>query len=131
MKTKKKHHRRNRIIFGVLQYLCLFLPYVIIMIVNRETYFTQKNSISMGMGCIACCVVALIIAIKKIKLLKGLGGFIAVILITSLMKPIIEDLTIISIYGMCGYIVSLIFESLGNYEQKYLNAYIVKEVNEE
>ena len=128
---KRKHHRRNRILFGFLQYLFLFSPYVIIMIVKHETYFTEKNSISMGLGCVACIVVALILALKKIKLLKGLGGFIAVILISALMKPIIDDLTIIAIYGMVGYVVSLIFESLGNHEAKYLNAYITKEVNEE
>lgn len=127
----KKKHKRNRVLFGFLQYVCLFAPYIIILIVNRETYFTEKNSISMGMGCIACVIVAAIIACKKIQLLKGIGGFIAIILISALMKPIINDLTVIGIYGCVGYLISLIFEALGKTEQKYLNAYITKEVNEE
>lgn len=123
-----KKHRSKKIIYTLLQYLCLFLPYVIILIVNHEKYFTEKNTISMGIGCVVCIIVATIVACKKIQLLKGLGGFVVLILISALMKPIINDLTLIGIYGAVGYVVSLIFESLAKHEQKYLDAYITKEV---
>lgn len=128
-----EQHKRKKVISGILQYICLFAPYLIIMLVKHETYFTEKNGISMGIGCVCCVLVAGIIASKKIKLLKGIGGFVAIILISWLMDAVIDDLTIIGIWGLVGYLVSLFFESRYNYHKRkelmYDNANINKEVN--
>ena len=131
MKNKKKKHQRNRVLYYIGQYVALFLPYVLILAIKHESYFTKQNTISMGFGCVACIVVASIVAAKKIQLLKGVGGFVALILISWLMDTVIQDLTLIGIWGLVGYVVSLIFETLGKHEQKYLDAYINKEVYEE
>ena len=131
VKNKKKNHQSKRVIYAIIQYVALFLPYVLILAIKHETYFTKQHTISMGFGCVACIIVAAIVAAKKIKLLKGIGGFVALILISYLMDTVIQDLTLIGIWGLVGYVVSLIFEALGKHEQKYLNAYIDKEVYEE
>ena len=82
----------------------------------------------MSIGCIFCVIIAAIVASKKIKLLKGIGGFVAVFLISFLMDTIIQDLTIISFFGGIGFLLSLIFESIVKKENKYLDAHITKEV---
>ena len=126
-------HKKKKIISSILQYITLFAPYVIIMLVKHETYFTQKNGISMGLGCVACILVGVIIAAKKIQLLRGIGGFVAIIVISYLMDTILQDLTIIGAYGLVGYLCSLFFESRYNYHKRkelmYDNATINKEVN--
>lgn len=127
-KNNKKKHLKNRNLCLFLQYLCLFLPYIIIIIVKKDVYFNQKNTISMSIGCIFCIIIAAIVASKKIKLLKGIGGFVAVFLISFLMDTIIQDLTIISFFGGIGFLLSLIFESIVKKENKYLDAHITKEV---
>lgn len=131
MTAKQKKHQKNSILFQILQYVSLFLPYVLIVAIKHETYFTKQNTVSMGIGCVTCIIVAAIVASKKIRLLKGVGGFVAVILISVLMDTVIQDLTLIGIWGLVGYCVSLVFEALSNKEKKYLDAYITKEVNNE
>jgi hypothetical protein len=85
----------------------------------------------MGLGCVACIIVAVIVASKNVKILKGIGGFIVVAIISYLMDAVLQDLTIIAIWGGVGYTVSLGFKSWYEHEQQYLKAYITKEVNEE
>lgn len=131
MKNNKKKHQRNRNLAWLLMMISMFLPYIIIMLVNHETYFTQKNGVSMGLGCVACIIVAVIVASKNIKLLKGIGGFIVVAIISYLMDAVLQDLTIIAIWGGIGYAISLGFKPWYEHEQQYLKAYITKEVNEE
>lgn len=131
MKNNKKKHQRNRNLAWLMMMLSMFLPYIIIMLVNHESYFTQKNGISMGLGCVACIIVAVIVASKNIKVLKGIGGFIVVAIISYLMDAVLQDLTIIAIWGGVGYAISLCFKAWYEHEQQYLKAYITKEVNEE
>lgn len=131
MKNNKKKHQRNRNLAWLMMMISMFLPYIIIMLVNHETYFTQKNGISMGLGCVACIIVAVIVASKNIKVLKGIGGFVVVAIISYLMDAVLKDLTIIAIWGGIGYAISLGFKAWYEHEQQYLKAYITKEVNEE
>ena len=127
----KKEHQKKKVIYSIIQYVLLFIPYVIILIWKRDEYFNSTNVVSMSFGCALCIAVAALIASKKIKLLKGIGGFVAVILISWLMDSILDDLTLIGLFGLGGYLPSLYFEHLGKREQKYLDAYITKEVMEE
>ena len=127
----KKEHQKKKIIYSIIQYVLLFLPYVILLIWKRDEYFTQKNAVSMSIGCALCIAVGALVAAKKVKLLKGVGGFVAIILISWLMDSILNDLTLIGIVGLAGYLPSLFFEHLVNKENKYLDAYITKEVMDE
>ena len=131
MNNNRTKHRRSYILSEIMSYICLLLPYLIIMLVNKDTYFTEKNKLSMSLGCVACIIVAFIVCCKKIHLLKGLGGFIAIIVISFLMDVVLEDLTIIGIFGAVGYIFYLVFQSVAKKEKVYLKAYINKEVSEE
>ena len=130
--SKEKIHKRNKRLFWLLEYVTLLLPYVVWFIAKREVYFTSvEQTISVSIGGAACIVVFVLAVNNKIGFLKGLGGFIALGLITWLLAPVMNDLTWISIIGGSGFLVSCIFKKLKLHEQKYCDAYITKEVNNE
>lgn len=130
--NKQKLHKRNRNLYFVLEYVTAFLPYVIWILIKRKEYFTSIDStISMSIGCVACLVVGALALNNKVQFLKGIGGFIALTLISWLLAPLMDDLTIIGIIGGAGFIVSGVFRKLKVHEQKYCDAYITKEVNNE
>lgn len=113
----KKQHKNRSIIFTILEYFSLLIPYVIIMLVNADTYFTKSNKISMSIGCIICIFVAVIIVAKKTQWLKGLPVFIIGLLISILMKDVLDDMTIIFLWGGIGYAVSLFFGKRAKYHK--------------
>lgn len=129
-KKNWKKHKRIKNLSWLAMIVSMFLPYIIIMIVNRETYFTEKNKLTLSIGCVMCIITAFIV-VKKVNLLKGIGGFAVVAIISYLMNAVMQDLTIIAIWGGVGYAVSLYFKAKYEYETKYLDAYINKEVSEE
>ena len=132
MMNKQKIHKRNRRLFWLLEYGTLLLPYVVWFIIKREQYFTSVNkTISISLGAIACIIVFVMAVNNKIGFLKGIGGFVVLGLISWLLAPVMNDLTLISIIGGSGYLVSGVFKKLKEHEQKYCDAYITKEVNEE
>ena len=132
MTNKQKIHKRNKRLFWLLEYGTLLLPYVVWFIIKREQYFTSVNkTISMSIGAVACIIVFVLAVNNKIGFLKGIGGFVVLGLISWLLAPVMNDLTMISIIGGSGYLVSGFFKKLKEHEQKYCDAYITKEVNEE
>ena len=130
--NKQKIHKRNKRLFWLFEYVTLLLPYVVWFIIKREQYFTSVNkTISMSIGAVACIIVFVLAVNNKIGFLKGIGGFVVLGLISWLLAPVMNDLTMISIIGGSGYLVSGFFKKLKEHEQKYCDAYITKEVNEE
>ena len=130
--NKQKIHKRNKRLFWLLEYGTLLLPYIVWFIIKREQYFTSVNkTISMSIGAVACIIVFVLAVNNKIGFLKGIGGFVVLGLISWLLAPVMNDLTLISIIGGSGYLVSGGFKKLKEHEQKYCDAYITKEVNEE
>lgn len=123
-------HKASKNLSWLAMIISMFLPYIIIMIVNHETYFTEKNKISLSIGCVFCIIVAFIM-VKKANILKGIGGFIAVALISWLMTPVMQDLTMIAFWGGVGYAISLFFKSRYEAEKQWCKAYINREVSEQ
>lgn len=113
----KEKHNKNYIIFSILEYFALLIPYIIIMLVNADTYFTKSNKISMSIGCVVCAIVMVIILAKKTHWLKGLPVFIVGLLISVLMKDVLDDMTIIFLWGGIGYAVSLFFGKRAKYHK--------------
>lgn len=130
--SKEKIHKRNRNLYMILEYVTAFLPYVIWVLIKRKEYFTSVDSaISMTIGGVGCAIVFAMALNNKVGFLKGIGGFIAITLISWLLAPLMDDLTIIGIIGGIGYLVSGVFKKMKIHEQKYCDAYITKEVNNE
>ena len=111
--NKQKIHKRNKRLFWLLEYWTLLLPYVVWFIIKREQYFTSVNkTISMSIGAVACIIVFVLAVNNKIGFLKGIGGFVVLGLISWLLAPVMNDLTLISIIGGSGYLVSGVFKKL-------------------
>ena len=126
--NKEKIHKRNKRLYWLLELVSAVLPYCIWLLIKRDEYFTTTNTtISMAIGGVLCLVFFALATLDKLQFLKGIGAFIAVGVLSWLLAPAMNDLTWISIIGGAGYIVSLVFKRLRIKEEKYCDAYIVKE----
>lgn len=127
----EKKHKRNSKIYQAIQYFSMLIPYVIIVLVNKDVYFEKTTKISMTIGCVICLILALFVVLKKTQLLKGLGVFIIGFLLTFFMKPVIDDLIYIFLFGGIGYAVSLVFEKLSKRENELAGKYETSRINKE
>jgi hypothetical protein len=56
--------------------LLLVIPFAILIIVKKDEYFTQSNSIDLSIGCVLSLIVACVILAKRASFLKGVWGYL-------------------------------------------------------
>lgn len=128
-KQLKNKCRVLSIILYILSYIALALPYLIILLVNRDKYFVEQNGITLSFGCIMCIVIGFIVIKSNVKILKGLWILIICILAGFFLQPLILDIEWIGLYGLIGYVVFMILNKFAKYYHDLFKNYQVAEIN--
>lgn len=128
---KYKYFKNKYILFLILQFVTLILPFAVLFIVKRKEYFTKANGIDLSAGLILSLILLVLILSKKTKILKGAGGYVAITLLAFLFRTIINDLVLILSVGLVGVLVSQIFTMFTNKYKKICDAFKKAVINKE
>lgn len=126
MNSKKKLNKyiRNKIIFSLLKWLVMFLPLCILTISKANSWFKiveKKTTWQVPIGLIILSVFIVLIVLKKTKAMSNLWGFAMVFALTYLLRPIINDLYLISGCAFIGLFLSKVFPYIINYYDIRIN----------
>ena len=122
---------RNKIFWGigfwVLAVAGMLAPMGVWFFLNRAEYFTPSQSSDLAMGLIiglVFCLALIAGAFKQIDKRFSTVIMLGVLLgIVYFLEPIINDLFFIILAALVGYIIFMVFSSLGNRALKFHSAY--------
>lgn len=101
-KTKKKHYRLWEYVLYGLSYLALITPMAILVLKHKDIYFKPKTAYSTTLVLIA--VVVLFLLKNRTKNFGNTFWVIVFTIISYLIKPILNDLTLILTMASIGAI---------------------------
>ena len=109
-----------------MKWVCIILPYIIIGIVNFDTYFVENNGWKMSLGCILALTVAVISITKEAKKSKSFGGVVGWIIAFALVyffQVLLTDLLLIVGCGLIGQVVGAFFKLVSDIQLEKANIY--------
>lgn len=102
--------KSRKIIFTILKFLILIIPNLILIIVKKDEYFTEKSGLSLSIGFIMTAVVIVCILLKRAKFLKGFWGIVIAFMISYFLQAILDDLTLILGLACIGMALSMLVD---------------------
>lgn len=132
MKNKKPRYFLKYILMRGLGLISLVLPLLILVIVEKDTYFQVKTRQSVTIAMFMACVVFLLQIKGFTKKWNSAIWLMVFAFIIHFLKPILGDLEMILWMASIGQIVfKFIFEPLGDRYKKLSDAYKQGQINAE
>ncbi len=98
-------------------------PLFTYLIVNRDRYFcTKYDAIKLFSGGLIIMVMLLLKTLKKLKIPTGVSFFGLICMLSYLLSPVIQDLTVLSFLALVGEIGDSIMQSIISKEKRKLFA---------
>lgn len=82
--------------------ITMIAPISTVIIINREEYFVNNNSIDLSIGCVIALITIMLLLAGKVELLKGLIGWAVFFLICWFLRTILNDLVLLSGMALSG-----------------------------
>lgn len=95
-KKKKLSFRAKYILYSMLKFTLLFLPLIIVILINFKDYFYHYDGWKVALGFIIGSICVILVILKEATFLKGTWGIGIVFIVSYLLKPIINDIVLIS-----------------------------------
>jgi hypothetical protein len=95
-KKKKFSFRAKYILYSILKFTLLFLPLIIVISINFKDYFYHYDGWKVALGFIIGSICVILVILKEATFLKGTWGIGIVFIVSYLLKPIINDIVLIS-----------------------------------
>jgi hypothetical protein len=111
-KKKKLSFRAKYILYSILKFTLLFLPLIIVILINFKDYFYHYDGWKVALGFIIGSICVILVILKEATFLKGTWGIGIVFIVSYLLKPIINDIVLISGAMFLGKL----FANLVNYK---------------
>ena len=98
-------------------------PLFTYLIVNRDRYFcTKYDAIKLFSGGLIIIIMLLLKTLKKLKIPTGVSFFGLICMLSYLLSPVIQDLTVLSFLALVGEIGDSIMQSIISKEKRKLFA---------
>ena len=98
-------------------------PLFTYLIVNRDRYFcTKYDAIKLFSGGLIIMVMLLLKTLKKLKIPTGVSFFGLICMLSYLLSPVIQDLTVLSFLALVGEIGDSIMQAIISKEKRKLFA---------
>ena len=98
-------------------------PLFTYLIVNRDRYFcTKYDAIKLFSGGLIIMVMLLLKMLKKLKIPTGVSFFGLICMLSYLLSPVIQDLTVLSFLALVGEIGDSIMQAIISKEKRKLFA---------
>lgn len=116
--------RRFRIfILYLLSIACSVGPLLTYLIIYRDRYFcTKYDAIKLFSGGLILITMLILKMLKKLKIPSGVSLFGLICVLSYLLTPIIQDLTVLSFLALVGEICDVIISALISREKRKLSA---------
>lgn len=127
-------------ILQVVAFIGLITPFFILCLIKKNVWFkSSTDTLKISLGVIVGMCYALVLVIKALaemnKMVKPLITLVVISVITYLFQNIVNDLFIILVSLIIGYVVFLILYTLANhfveYGTEFKKTYIREEAKEE
>lgn len=114
---------KKSILFKVLAFLFLIAPTLTLIIIKKDVYFIESESVKLSLGCILALIFLAFCLLGKVKDLNGIIVLAIVEILTYLLKSLVDDILIIIPCCMAGLIMFNVF----NYFYKhYHDIYLIQ-----
>ena len=98
-------------------------PLFTYLIVNKDRYFcTKYDAIKLFSGGLIIIIMLLLKTLKKLKIPTGVSFFGLICMLSYLLSPIIQDLTVLSFLALVGEIGDSIMQAIISKEKRKLFA---------
>ena len=98
-------------------------PLFTYLIVNRDRYFcTKYDAIKLFSGGLIIIIMLLLKTLKKLKIPTGVSFFGLICMLSYLLSPVIQDLTVLSFLALVGEIGDSIMQAIISKEKRKLFA---------
>ena len=98
-------------------------PLFTYLIVNKDRYFcTKYDAIKLFSGGLIIMVMLLLKTLKKLKIPTGVSFFGLICMLSYLLSPVIQDLTVLSFLALVGEIGDSIMQAIISKEKRKLFA---------
>lgn len=107
------------VILYLMSFMVSISPLLIYFIANRDRYVcTRYDAIKLFSGGLIVVFILLLKVLKKLKIPSGVFLFSLICVLSYLLKPIINDLMIISFLALVGELFDLIIQALISREKR-------------
>ena len=98
-------------------------PLFTYLIVNKDRYFcTKYDAIKLFSGGLIIIIMLLLKTLKKLKIPTGVSFFGLICMLSYLLSPVIQDLTVLSFLALVGEIGDSIMQSIISKEKRKIFA---------
>lgn len=109
-KNKKKMRTKTKIwLLKATSFISLIAPISGVMIYNFDEYFTRVNSVRLSFGGMLGMFLILLQVKGETQILKGIWGYLMVFLLAVFLKPIINDIILLTGALLSGKFVNVLF----------------------
>lgn len=123
-------YKRKAILFKFIAVVLLLAPIGVWMIINRNSYFTNTNGVKVSLGCVIALIIALNLALGKMKKLNPIIWLLIMEVLLILLKSILTDIVWINMCAIIGESLYLIFNYFFEKNKKLADAVSDEEVRE-
>lgn len=129
MNEKKPRYLLKEIIFSICAFLALTLPLVILVIVQKDTYFKTETKSSVSVALVLALIVFVLQLKDYTKHWNALVWLIVLAVIIHFLRPILGDLEMILWMAALGQALFKPFKALANYYKELRKAHRNAKIN--
>lgn len=109
-KNKKKMRTKTKVrLLKTTSFISLIAPISGVMIYNFNEYFTRVNSVRLSFGGMLGMFLILLQIKGETQILKGIWGYLMVFLLAVFLKPIINDIILLTGSLLSGKFINVLF----------------------
>lgn len=132
---KKKNYRLRQVIYTMLSILFVIAPLLILMIIKRDVWFASGGAVKLGLG-FGCAMLFILLILKGVfknihTTINTIIWLSALLLLTHLLNAVLQDLFVILICAIIGYVLFIPFDILASINKRKANVMLDEKIVQE